>query len=190
MAVIAGVESAIKIHIQRGDDLNARDAGGLTPLMLAAMRDKPVICALLLSSGADPCLIDPKGMDALAHARQAGAEAALSEIQAAIDAAGPTPVPISMMGVPPATEPDFPAEATVVVVAEQNHHRGPLHLPVTVSLDDFDKLPLMGDAKKPHPLQITSSFDLDVEPFPIEISDWEPEVDPLHGADDTILAEV
>ena len=189
MAVIAGVESATKIHIQRGDDLNARDAGGLTPLMLAAMRDKPVICALLLSSGADPYLNDPKGMDALAYARQAGAEAALSEIQAAIDAAGPTAAPISMLDAPPATEPEFPAEVAVVAVAEQNSHRGPLHLPVSVSLNDFDKLPLMGDAKKPLSLQITSSVDLDVEPFPIEISGWEPEVDPLHGADDPILAD-
>ena len=34
---IAGVESAVRLHIDRGDDLNARDRGeGLTPLMRAA----------------------------------------------------------------------------------------------------------------------------------------------------------
>ena len=36
MAVMAGVESVVQILIDRGDDLNARDANGLTPLMLSA----------------------------------------------------------------------------------------------------------------------------------------------------------
>ena len=58
MAVMAGVESAVLIHIDRGDDLNARDAGGMTPLMLAAARNKPAICKLLLSAGADHRLLD------------------------------------------------------------------------------------------------------------------------------------
>jgi RNA polymerase primary sigma factor len=53
MAVVAGVESAVKIHINRGDDLNARDDKGLTPLMLSAARNKPTICKLLIDAGAD-----------------------------------------------------------------------------------------------------------------------------------------
>ena len=32
MAVMAGVESAVQLHIERGDDLNARDASGMTQL--------------------------------------------------------------------------------------------------------------------------------------------------------------
>lgn len=48
MAVMAGVESAVQIHIDRGDNLNARDGNGLTPLMLSAARNKPAICKLLL----------------------------------------------------------------------------------------------------------------------------------------------
>ena len=43
MAVMAGVESAVQIHIDRGDDLNARDASGMTPLMLSAARNKSAI---------------------------------------------------------------------------------------------------------------------------------------------------
>ena len=57
MAVIAGVESALQIHIQRGDDINARDANGMTPLMLSAARNKPAICKLLLNAGADHGLL-------------------------------------------------------------------------------------------------------------------------------------
>ena len=38
MAVLAGVETAVRLHIRRGDSLDARDGGGATPLMLAAGR--------------------------------------------------------------------------------------------------------------------------------------------------------
>lgn len=73
MAIVAGVESAVRIHIERGDDLNARDAGGQTPLMLAAARNKPHICKLLLDAGADPLLSDPGGSNALFIANSIGA---------------------------------------------------------------------------------------------------------------------
>ncbi|MBK6388625.1 MAG: sigma-70 family RNA polymerase sigma factor [Rhodoferax sp.] len=72
MAVVAGVESAVRIHIERGDDLNARDSGGQTPLMLAAARNKPHICKLLLDAGADPLLSDADGNDAHSIAMTAG----------------------------------------------------------------------------------------------------------------------
>lgn len=78
MAVVAGVESAVQIHIARGDDLNARDDKGLTPLMLSAARNKPAICRLLIEAGADAGLLDPSGRDALGIAQVTGAlEAAL-----------------------------------------------------------------------------------------------------------------
>lgn len=95
MAVTAGVESAVRLHIDRGDDLNSRDDKGLTPLMIAAARNKANICRLLLAAKANPCLIDPLGRDALLIAQGAGAsdaEAVLlrasapTEAQAAADA--------------------------------------------------------------------------------------------------------
>lgn len=73
MAIIAGVESAVRIHIERGDNLNAQDAGGQTPLMLAAARNKPHIFKLLLEAGADPLLTDSGGKTALFFANVAGA---------------------------------------------------------------------------------------------------------------------
>ena len=74
MAVIAGVGSAVRIHIKRGDDLNARDATGQTPLMLAASRNKAHIVKLLLEAGADPNLNNFEGNNALSIARLVGAQ--------------------------------------------------------------------------------------------------------------------
>ncbi|VVM48754.1 RNA polymerase sigma factor RpoD [Pseudomonas fluorescens] len=68
MATIAGVEVAVKLHIARGDDLNARDGRGATPLMLACARRKKGIVQLLLAAGAKPQLLDPEGRNALQHA--------------------------------------------------------------------------------------------------------------------------
>lgn len=83
IAVVAGVESAVRIHIERGDDLNARDNNGQTPLMLSAARNKAAICTLLLSSGADANLLDPTGRSALSIAKAAGALEAASAIEIA-----------------------------------------------------------------------------------------------------------
>lgn len=81
MAVLAGVETAVRLHVHRGDDLNARDGNGMTPLMLAASKNKGNICSLLLSSGANPLLTDPAGRDALTLARAAGAANAVAILE-------------------------------------------------------------------------------------------------------------
>ncbi|WP_115048874.1 sigma-70 family RNA polymerase sigma factor [Xanthomonas arboricola] len=83
IAVVSGVESAVQIHVDRGDNLNARDEKGQTPLMLSAARNRDAICRLLLASGADAGLLDPTGRDALAIAKAAGAVEAASAIEAA-----------------------------------------------------------------------------------------------------------
>ena len=73
MAVVAGVETAVRLHIRRGDDLDARDSAGLTPLMLAASRNKANVCRLLLAAGVNSDLVDPSGRNALAIAHAASA---------------------------------------------------------------------------------------------------------------------
>jgi RNA polymerase primary sigma factor len=83
MAVVAGVESAVQIHIDRGDDLNARDDKGQTPLMLSAARNKAAICKLLIEAGADTDLLDPSARNALNIARAAGARDAAAVIESA-----------------------------------------------------------------------------------------------------------
>jgi RNA polymerase primary sigma factor len=80
MAVVAGVETAVRLHIRRGDDLDARDGGGFTPLMLAASRNKANICRLLLEAGVNPDLLDLSGRNALAIAHEAAASDAAAVI--------------------------------------------------------------------------------------------------------------
>ncbi len=84
MAVIGGVEAAVQLHVDRGDDLNARDDRGLTPLMLAASRNRARICRVLIEAGADISARDGDGNDALSIARAAGAAECAAEIEAAM----------------------------------------------------------------------------------------------------------
>ena len=72
IAVANGVENAIKVHIAKGDDLNARDDAGNTPLMIAARKKQTNACRLLLENGADPLLLDLEGKDAVTIASDAG----------------------------------------------------------------------------------------------------------------------
>ena len=54
------------------DDLNAQDQKGKTPLMVAAMFDKPVIACRLIELGADVTIADERGGTALHWAAYAG----------------------------------------------------------------------------------------------------------------------
>lgn len=88
MAAIAGVEVAVKLHIARGDDLDARDNGGATPLMLASARRKKGVVRLLLAAGANPELLDSEGRGALAYSEKGGCSECIALLRAALDAFG------------------------------------------------------------------------------------------------------
>lgn len=81
LAITAGSESAVRMHISRGDDLEWRDDRGFTPLMIAASRDRAGVCALLMAAGVDRSATDLTGRDALAIARDAGAQGAARAIE-------------------------------------------------------------------------------------------------------------
>jgi RNA polymerase primary sigma factor len=73
LAAMHGVASAIRLHVERNDPLNARDVSSQTALMISARRNHLEACAVLLEAGADPDLRDEKGLTALNLAAQAGA---------------------------------------------------------------------------------------------------------------------
>ena len=84
MAVWAGAETAVRLHIARGDDPNSRDETGLTPLMIAAARNKFAVCRLLIDAGADLTALDPSGRSALEIAVASGAPEAAAAIELAL----------------------------------------------------------------------------------------------------------
>ena len=81
IAVSNGVEAAIKLHIAKGDDLNARDNAGNTPLMIAARKKQTNACKLLLENGADPCLLNLERKNAVSIALEVGSVETAALIQ-------------------------------------------------------------------------------------------------------------
>lgn len=84
MAVLGGVEAAVRLHVERGDNLEARDERGLTPLMLAASKNRSSVCRILLEAGADAFAVDPSGRNALDIAMAAEADEAARVIESHI----------------------------------------------------------------------------------------------------------
>lgn len=79
------------MHIARGDDIDARDNHGFTPLMLAAARDRANICSMLLEAGAQLNAMHPAGRDARGIAKDARAATALAVLDAAWIASSTSP---------------------------------------------------------------------------------------------------
>lgn len=160
MAVVAGVESAVQIHIDRGDDLNARDDKGQTPLMLSAARNSGAICKLLLSAGADASLFDPLGRNALGIAREMGASEAVSAIESsyairlivhsaddlvepalAVDIKSKPPLvpePLAPYSCRTAVETKLPAEKVAAPVLVSEHATSDVALLAVDEFEEFD----------------------------------------------------
>ncbi|MDO8767128.1 MAG: sigma-70 family RNA polymerase sigma factor [Burkholderiaceae bacterium] len=172
MAVLAGVESAIQIHIKRGDDLNARDRNGLTLLMLSAARNKSDMCKLLLDAGADKNLLDPSGNTARAIAVAAGAHAAatvLESVSAVIEDVDSSVNRVSR----PCCEPNVPlgdhTSECLTYLNSANNTKSDLGLPIA---------------------QVTAIYASDPENMPdFDLSGWEPEEDCPPPEADTSVAQ-
>jgi RNA polymerase primary sigma factor len=119
LAAISGVETAIKLHIRRGDDLDARDGSGATPMILAAGRRRKGAVRLLLDAGANPTLADLSGMDALAHALKGGCPETIAVLKEAV-ARLAAPIIEEVQSVPD-VEPDAPPPTVETSEAESPH---------------------------------------------------------------------
>ena len=72
LAVLAGIEPAVRLRIAKGDDVNATDGNGRSPLILAASKGHIGMCRILLEAGANAAVTDAKGIDALSIAVTTG----------------------------------------------------------------------------------------------------------------------
>ncbi|MDD4615994.1 MAG: sigma-70 family RNA polymerase sigma factor [Alphaproteobacteria bacterium] len=72
LAAIRGSKPTVELFLRRGENLDARDENGFTPLMLAAMGDNITICELLLDGGADPSARNNEGDDVFDLLRKMG----------------------------------------------------------------------------------------------------------------------
>lgn len=118
LAAISGVEMAIKMHISRGDDLDARDGSGATPLILAAGRKRMGAVRLLLDAGANPRLADISGMNALAHAIKGGCPETIAVLSDAVARLVAPEPPSEHVG--ESVEPTFEQVETVREVEREN----------------------------------------------------------------------
>jgi ankyrin repeat protein len=92
----SGREDAIRIALDRGDDINTRSPKGLTPLMRVAIADAPAASLrLLLARGAEPGVRTPDGKTALDYAALAGRTPAVALLAASLPSApAPPPAPL------------------------------------------------------------------------------------------------
>jgi RNA polymerase primary sigma factor len=91
IAISNGVENAIMLHIERGDDLNACDEAGDSPLIIAARRNHAHVCKILLENGVNPLLQNLSKKTALTIAVEAGAHEAAEVIKTFQAATYPVP---------------------------------------------------------------------------------------------------
>jgi len=172
MAVMAGVESAVRIHVQRGDDLNARDSNGLTPLMLSASRNRPTICKLLLDAGADDSLFDPSGKTALVIALSAGAQEAAVVLGSAIALIRGTEQVVPSV--------PFYSEGSVVPLSAQTKENATDPIAVSAIEAAKEARTVQVEAVEVHQPQGMPDFDL---------LGWEPEEDKLPPDADSSVVE-
>lgn len=188
---MAGVESAVQIHIDRGDDLDARDASGMTPLMLTAARNKPAICRLLLSAGADHGLLDPSGKTALEIARAAGSH----DTAAVLDAVRPPPLSTPTAEIPPEAELGAVAEALAdaAVGASSDATTAAPSAPAEVEPPPEIELPPQLSTVESEPEQYPAPASIAEEAGhdgEFDLSGWESEEEPTRPEADLIVQDL
>jgi ankyrin repeat protein len=81
LAVTKGNQTLAQTLLQYKANPNAKNAGGVTPLMIAAHKDQDMIVSLLLKAGAKMEMKDDEGKTALVIAKENDAQKALIQLQ-------------------------------------------------------------------------------------------------------------
>jgi RNA polymerase primary sigma factor len=197
LAVISGVEAALEIHIRRGDDLDARDGDGATPLILAAVRKKKGVVRRLIEAGTDLTLVDPNGMDALAHATASGCAETITLLTAALarisDTHSESPNVTRTENRESTLESafdavsEFPRESSYGAIAETPWQAAKPYFSETREKDH--ERPTLAGGKKFDQAEI-NILSLDDEPLDVGFEgDWEAEEDAIAPEGDNSVAE-
>ncbi len=91
LAVIAGSDDLVKLHIGRGRDVNAKDESGRPLIVLAVAKGRLGTVHILLEAGANPHEKDRQGIDAFTLARTSGD----TEVLAMLEAHATAPVEVA-----------------------------------------------------------------------------------------------
>jgi RNA polymerase primary sigma factor len=201
LAVVGGVEAAVKLHIDRGDDLNARDDRGRTPLMLAAAANRARICRVLIEARADVLARDASGNDALSIARAVGAADAAAEIESALTILGhraATAEPqIEPDSLTPLTDCASSDEPTQGIEASNRVDQPPIPPPTLIEPENAGDGAGSGFADDGEPMAATlagathfaeQAFAIDGTTALIDLSNWEAEVQSAPPVGDASLA--
>jgi ankyrin repeat protein len=71
----------VQALISHGADVNAKNGGGLTALMIAAAANQPALVSILIKAGADVGARDEKGETALSIARDKDGQAVIKLLE-------------------------------------------------------------------------------------------------------------
>lgn len=188
LAAISGVETAIKLHIRRGDDLDARDGSGATPLILAAGKRRKGAVRLLLDAGANPTLADQSGMDALAHAVKGGCPETIAVLTEAVErlaAPEPSSEPVVEIAEPPFEEVESVREV------EPENPLSTLEISVTEAEQASEEIVEAVSPADDRPTTIEESPPVEAQDSSASVSEFAPRAEPNALAlDDEPLGEL
>jgi ankyrin repeat protein len=88
LAVAGRSDRSAKALLDHGADVNARNTGGITALMIAAAANEADLASLLIKAGADTSAKDENGKTALGIARDKGNDAVIKLLEQPSPAAG------------------------------------------------------------------------------------------------------
>jgi CubicO group peptidase (beta-lactamase class C family) len=180
LAAFQGNIAAIRQHIAADSDLNARDAYGSTPLIVATAFDKTEVAKALIEASSDLDLMNNDGGTALHTA----AFLCRTEIVQALLDAGASKYLRDNLGNTPLESVDSPFDAVKAIYDSFGQALGPLGLEL-----DYEHIrttrPIIAEMLRPHPEELEA-----VDYAPLAGRDWPVSTPAAEGLDPNLVAEL